>query len=131
MAGKDDGDAVAVHHGAHRSSGARAADALRERAVRGRLPVGHARELVEDRDREGRQLAQIEREVERAARPAKYSSSSLRAASTLRGERRTRGPAMRASRSRRSLGSGSNEIAARPRSVAATRSSPIGESTTS
>ena len=67
MAGKDDGDAVAVHDRAHGASSARAADALRERAVRGRLPVGHARELVEDRDREGRQLTQVEREVEGAA----------------------------------------------------------------
>ena len=38
-----------------------------KRAVCGRLPVGHARELVEDGDRECRQLTQVERQVERAA----------------------------------------------------------------
>ncbi len=123
MARKHDRNPVAVHHRPDGTRGARVADAARKLAVRRRLAVRDARELVENRDREGRKSTEIEREVE--ALPA-----SVRSTRRARGGRRRRSAASGARAALRfvraaracSPGSASNEIVASPRSDAATKS---------
>src|SRR4029079_19666714 len=67
VAGQHDRDAIAVHYRPDRACRARMADTECELSVRRRLPVRHTNELVEHREGEGRQGAEVEGDVEVSA----------------------------------------------------------------
>ena len=106
---------------------ARAAFGLPARAARPAYvavsPKGTRASSCEDALAERRQSAQVDREVERVAAALEVLVElAAHRCRPRRGERSTRRPASRSTRSSSASGSGSNEIRRRPRSVAATSS---------